>query len=84
MYTDLLATSPGGTHSCYYGSLVLAFTVAIPHHCSECAPIVVRGLVTLPLRRIEVFLLGTLLKEEQILSESYSMAISEDRVISEK
>lgn len=84
MYTDLLVTSPGEIHDCHCGSLLLAFTVAIPHHCSEYVPIVGRGLVTLLFRGIEGFLLGTLLKEEQTLSESYSLAISEDHVASEK
>lgn len=44
-YTDLLVPSPGEIHDCHCGSLLLAVTAAIPHHCSECVLIVGRGLV---------------------------------------
>lgn len=55
MYTDLLATFPGEIHGCLYGSLVLVFTIAIPHHGSKHVPIVVGGGVIILLREVEVF-----------------------------
>lgn len=55
MYTDLLATSPGEFHGRLDGSLVLVFTVAIPHHGSQHVLIVVGGRVIILLREVEVF-----------------------------